>query len=268
MIDLHIHTSYSDGEYNEFEILDKIKEAKITEFAICDHDTIEGSQKVYELVKNDNSLIFHPGVELSCRVNTFLNGINVHLLARDFDYNNINIRKLVNKAATNRYKKIERMVDLIKEKYNFIVPKKDIEEELKHTYSFGKPHMYKILTRYIEADREKYYRTMDKLNSDDLKLDAISVLEELKNTKANVTLAHPIEIMKEYNLTYKDIDDLVNYLSKYNLYGLETKHSNHSEKDYEEYSKIAKKYNLKETQGSDYHGPKVKPTVKLGVCKK
>ena len=72
MKDLHIHTIYSDGEYNEIEILEKIKESNIKEFSICDHDTIEGSKKVYKLLKQSSTnLIFHSGVELSCRVNTF-----------------------------------------------------------------------------------------------------------------------------------------------------------------------------------------------------
>ena len=72
MVDLHIHTKYSDGEYDEYEILEKIKEAGITEFAICDHDTIEGSQKVSELLKNSD-LIFHTGIELSCTIPSFNN---------------------------------------------------------------------------------------------------------------------------------------------------------------------------------------------------
>ncbi len=42
MKDFHIHTKYSDGEYDENEIIDKILQKGITEFAICDHDTIEG----------------------------------------------------------------------------------------------------------------------------------------------------------------------------------------------------------------------------------
>ena len=51
MKDLHIHTKYSDGEFDEKQILEQIEIAGITEFAICDHDTIMGSQKVFELFK-------------------------------------------------------------------------------------------------------------------------------------------------------------------------------------------------------------------------
>lgn len=269
MKDLHIHTIYSDGEYNEIEILEKIKEANIKEFSICDHDTIEGSKKVYKLLKQSSTnLIFHSGVELSCRVNTFNEGINVHLLVRDFDFNDPHIKELIEEGTFLRNKKIQTMCEYIKEQYNITIPKEDIEETLKHTNSFGKPHLYKILTKYINVERESYYKTMDKLDCSKLKLDAVNVLQKMSKTIGNVTLAHPIEIMKEYDMSYSDIDNLVNYLTNFNLYGLETMHSKHTQQDYLEFSKIAKKYNLTETQGSDYHGPTVKPNVKLGVCKK
>jgi len=269
MKDLHIHTIYSDGEYNEYEILEKITQAGITEFAICDHDTIEGSKKVYNILKNSTTnLIFHTGIELSCRVNSFLNGINVHLLVRDFDYNDENLKFLIDKVANFRLLKIKIMIERVKERFNIIISQKDIDETLKSTNSFGKPHLYSILKKYKNIDRDEYYENMKHLPTKNLKLDAIEVLKALKNTKANVTLAHPIEIMEDYNLSYNDIDKLVGYLKQSGLNALETKHSKHTKKDYEQFSKIAKKYNLKETEGSDYHGPNVKPTVQLGISEK
>lgn len=109
---------------------------------------------------------------------------------------------------------------------------------------------------------------MRKLKSNDLKLDAVDVLEKLRDDDCYVTLAHPIEIMEEYNLRYYDIDRIILYLKDKGLKGLETKHSKHTYKDSEIFSKIANKYSLIETSGSDYHGEKVKANVKLGICVK
>ena len=251
MKDLHIHTIYSDGEYNEFEILEKIIQAGITEFAICDHDTIEGSQKVYNILKEKNIPIkFHSGIELSCRANNFLDGINIHLLVRDFDYNDENIKELIQEMNTFRLLKIKTMVDRIKEKFDITIPQKDIEETLKTTNSFGKPHMLEILKKYIDIDREVYYKAMKKLPTEDLKLDAIKVIKLMKNTTANVTLAHPIEVMEDYDLSYDELEDFIKYLKDCGLDGLETKHSKHTLENYVKFSKMAKKYNLKETEGS------------------
>jgi len=50
MKDLHIHTKYSDGELDELEIIEEVIKCGVKEFAIADHDTIEGSKKVYNLL--------------------------------------------------------------------------------------------------------------------------------------------------------------------------------------------------------------------------
>ena len=47
--DLHIHTKYSDGELDEYEIIKEVINSNIKEFSICDHDTIEGSKKVFDV---------------------------------------------------------------------------------------------------------------------------------------------------------------------------------------------------------------------------
>jgi len=107
---------------------------------------------------------------------------------------------------------------------------------------------------------------MDKLYTDDLKLNVKEVFNSIKNKKGNITLAHPIEIMKEYNLNYNDIDKIIEYLKNLGLYGIEVKHSKQTKENQKEFLKIAKKYNLFESCGSDYHGEKIKPDVKIGEC--
>lgn len=268
MKDLHIHTKYSDGEYNEFDIIKKVKNAGVTEFAICDHDTIKGSEKVSHLLNNDSRIIFHSGVELTSRVNGYDNGINVHMLARDFDYDEPGINQLISKISNLREQKIDRMVKFIYEKYHVQLGKEEVDNVVKSTNSVGKPHMYKLLCNHGNYDRLEYYRIMDELNSDDLRLDAIDVINTVHKGKGNITLAHPIEIMREYNYNYEQIDKLVAYLKSYGLDGLETRHSSQTEEDYQHFSRIAKKYGLIETCGSDYHGENVKPDVCIGVCEK
>lgn len=269
MKDLHIHTKYSDGEYDENEIIKRIIDAKIDEFAICDHDTIEGSKRVFNVLKSQNSkLIFHSGVELSCRIKELFGGINVHLLVRDFDFNNKDIIRLIEEISALRLQKISRMVDFVDKIYGVKISQEEIEQVLKNTKSFGKPHIFSLLNKHGNFDRELFYKNMNNLKTGDLKLDAIKVLHTFKDGGAVVTLAHPIEIMEEYNLSYDDIDGIVAYLKTNGLMGLETKHSKHTEKDAKIFSDIAKKYNLQESCGSDYHGERVKPDVLLGVCEK
>ena len=264
-IDLHIHTSYSDGELNEYEIIKEVLSSGINEFSICDHDTIEGSERVSKLIKEKPcGLIYHSGVEFSSR----FENINMHLLVRDYDYSDKNIKYLVDKISKLRKQRIESMLELVKDVYNIEIDRNKVNEMQETTNSFGKPHLYKILLTYGDFDREQYYRHMDRLQSGNLKLDAKEVLGLLSNSSCYVTLAHPIEVMKEYNLTYDDIDGLVSELANLGLRGLETKHSSQTYQDYLIFSKIAKKYGLTETSGSDFHGEGVKPGLKIGMIEK
>lgn len=129
MLDLHIHTKYSDGEYDEKEIIQKVKAAGIDEFAICDYDTIEGSKRVFEELKKQNSnLKFHSGVELTSRVAGIFGGVNVHILVRDFGYDEPWINALVEDIAELRRKKIARMVDYIDNAYGIRFTDEEIED--------------------------------------------------------------------------------------------------------------------------------------------
>ena len=269
MKDLHIHTIYSDGEYNEHEIIEKVKEAGIKEFAICDHNTIVGSKKVHDiLAKNNENLIFHSGVELTCRLGEYKSPFNAHILVRDFDYDDENILYLINKYQGYESIKLERMIKLVKSLYNIDIPRSEIDKIYANSQTVGKPHIYNIITKYIELDRAKYYKDMDALITDDLKLDILEVISISNKIGATVILAHPIEIMEDHNFTFSDIDDLCGYLKEKGLDAIETRHSKHNEEYYNEFHKMALKYNLQESQGSDYHGSKVKPDVKLGKCYK
>lgn len=269
MKDFHIHTIYSDGEDNEFEIIEKIKEAGIKEFAICDHNIYTGSKKVHDLLKKANSdLIFHTGIEFTCRLANYSPSLNMHILVHDFNYDDEKLNYLVNKYDGFKDIKIERMIKIVKKLYNFDIPEKDLNEVKKNSLSVGKPHIYNILANYLDLDRETYYKDMDALNTDDLKLDVLEVIKISNEIGARVVLAHPIEIMEDHGLSFEDIDTLVGYLKEKGLDAIETRHSKHNEEYYNKFHDMAIKYNLIETMGSDYHGKRVKPNVKLGICYK
>ena len=268
MKDLHIHTKYSDGEFDEYQILQEVLKSGVTEFAICDHDTFEGSKRVYELLQKENfGLTFHSGVELTCRLNDYENGVNMHVLIRDFDYNNSKLQEIVDEINVLRRQKVDIMVDFIEDKFNIKIPKDLLEKKLNSTKSFGKPHLYQLLCEIGDFDREKFYRTMDGLNTAHLKLDTTKAVQTLKGV-GSIFLAHPIEIMKEYHYDFNDIEKLIAHLKKLGFDGIETYHSSQTKRVQEELSLIAQKYNMQESVGSDFHGPNVKPNLNVGDIQK
>lgn len=268
MKDLHIHSIFSDGDFDIPTILKEIKAKGITEFAICDHDTIEGSKQMCETLKKEKEhLVFHSGVELTSRLN-FQQGFNMHLLAYDFPYESPYVLRLIDKISKLRAQKIPRMTKLVQETYNVKISDDEINAMLKTTNSFGKPHIFKILKTHIDCNRKDFFKIMDTLHENDLKLDAKEVIENIHNAGGKVVLAHPIEIVEEYNLDLMQLEKIIEQLAKIGLDGIETYHSSHTIEQANQYSNLAKKYKLFETSGSDFHGPTVKPHVKIGVCKK
>lgn len=268
MKDLHIHTKYSDGEYNEYEIIDEIEKAGVKEFAICDHDTIEGSQRVYKVVnKEKRKLVFHTGVELTSHYKEYDKGVNMHILVYDFDLDDKVMCEIIEESNALRRAKLNKMVDFIEREFDIEIPKYMIEEKLKTTNSFGKPHLYSILCKLGDFDREKYYRTMDKLSTEEYKLDVTKTLPKLKSV-GKIVLAHPVEIMKEYNYDIETIENIIVELKKLGLDGVECYHSSQDKLLQEALSKIANKYSLMESCGSDFHGPNVKPGLQIGTIQK
>ncbi|MBQ7307822.1 MAG: hypothetical protein IJW82_04755, partial [Clostridia bacterium] len=235
----------------------------------CDHDTIDGSKKVFELLNKDNPLgfIFHSGVELSCIFNDGNKGINMHILVYDFDYNDKNILEVVNEISLLRKQKVSIMVDFVEKNYNVSIPTNLLQKKLNSTKSFGKPHLYSILSQIGNYDREEYYRIMDNLPTKNLKLDTKKTLLKLINSGKTV-LAHPIEIMKEYNINVSQLENLITTLKDFGLKGIEAYHSSQDLNLQIQLSAIAQKHNLFITKGSDFHGPNIKPNLKIGVIQK
>ncbi|MCQ2564337.1 MAG: PHP domain-containing protein [Clostridia bacterium] len=270
MRDSHIHTKYSDGELDEFEIIEEVFKSGVTEFTICDHDTIIGSQKVFDVLKanNPHNLKFHSGVELSCRIPDMFGGINVHILYRDFEYSNQKLKRFLDEISIKRAKKVDLMVQFVKETFGVEIPKQEIEELKTHTTIIGKPHIYQLLIKHKPMDCEVYYKAMKRLPSQNLKLDLYELLKELKDDVGYFTLAHPIEIMEEYGLSYEDVENIVAHFAPLGIKALETKHYKISKEESQIFHQIAEKYGLLETEGSDFHGPHVKPNLHIGDIQK
>ncbi len=268
MKDLHIHTKYSGGEFDEYQILEEIKKAGIKEFAICDHDTIDGSRAVCKVLKKqDLDLEFHTGIELTCRLNEFDAGVNMHILVYDFNYDDENMLSVINDISHLRRQKVDKMVQYVEKTYGIKIPQEKLAKKLRNTKSFGKPHLYSIMCEMGKFDREEYYRNMDNLSTAEFKLDTKETILKLKSC-GKIVLAHPIEIMKEYDYDIGIIDKIIKCLKEIGLNGVECYHSSQTKDVQEALSNIAKKYILIETMGSDYHGPKVKPNLEVGQVQK
>ncbi|MDR3217099.1 MAG: PHP domain-containing protein [Clostridiaceae bacterium] len=260
MTDLHIHTNHSDGTDTCAELLGKLIASGITTFSITDHDYTGGNFVMLEEFKGaDTKLNFITGLEVS----SIFDGTEMHLLCYGFDLSEENVKILIANGSRLRKKKLLAIFDHLESKHGIFLPQVD-KDELKSRVVVGKPNVVRAMQRNGVQGTvgELIARYLEDLDTESFKSDARYVIETINRAGGVVSLAHPIEVMKEYGLSFAEIEALLEKLKEAGLGAIEVFHSSHGEREIAAYGAIAKKLNLLVSGGSDYHG--ALKTVKLG----
>jgi len=241
-IDLHLHTTCSDGQDTPEEIIEAACNAGFNTIAITDHDTVEGVIRALE-ASSGKPLEVIPGIELSS-----IEGIDdVHILGYYIDYKD---PVFLDQIAFFKEKRLER-AEMIVRNLNRLGLDIQIDTvfRIAHGAPIGRPHIAEALLseelinsygeafRYIGSNGPAY---VPKYNVKPF--EAISFI--LKNGGIPV-LAHPGILER---------DEMIIELKEYGLMGLEAIHPLHSPEKQVYYEKLARKYGLLITGGSDWHG--------------
>lgn len=261
MVDMHIHTNYSDGEDDCLTLINKLKEKQITIFSVTDHDTIDGNIEIS--ATNLNGLKFITGVEVS----SIFKGIKCHLLGYDFDINHPAIKELMKTAKENRQKKIDVVLEYLDKTFNITFTESEVSY-LRQLPNCGRPHFAKILVSkgYGKTIKEIFDTYLNNFSSPDLKIQVDEVIKSIKQAGGLVSLAHPIEIIHENKINEKELKIFIEELKDLGLDAIECYHSSHNDYLIKQYLEIAETLGLAISGGSDYHGS-AKPDVRLGEPK-
>ena len=247
MVDMHIHTNNSDGQYSTKKIVKKLEKLDTEMFSITDHDNIKSCSEMKN-IDLPNNMIYVPGVELSA-----VNGMyNCHILGYNFDYTNDEIKKTCNKISNRRLEKVETIM-------NYLIEQRNIEfedEELNQLYdkqTLGRYDICKILMRKGYGTKKEIYDNY-LTGIKGIKTHRIEIEEAtqaIKNANGVSILAHPKEIEQKYEI---EIEEIIKDFLEKGIDGIEVYNTIHSVKDMRRYIELAKKYNLLITGGSDFHG--------------
>lgn len=247
--DLHIHSKYSDGEYDINELIKILKEKNIKVFSITDHDNINSINTLKKLKLKDIEYI--SGVEIS----SYYKRMGIHILGYYIDGNIKPLKRLLNKINLRRKKRMKEILKKIKVRNNIIL-KNDEIDELLSANNIGKKNLAKILLKnnfgsnYLEI-RDNYLTNLHCKTS--YRANIKSVCKVVKASGGIPILAHP----KEYELRFGiKIENIIKDLMKCGIMGIEVYHSIHNNEDIKRYLDIANKYNLLISGGSDYHTSK------------
>ena len=246
-VDLHIHTSYSDGVFSPEKIVDTAIDAGLGAIAITDHDTILSYNLAAEYA-NDKSLEIIPGVE----INTLYKGYEVHILGYFMDLNNSDFQKLLKTQQQARIKQTKEILTLLAKKEGIKIPFDNIVKQVAEGGSIGRPHIAKAITNaggtssVIEA-YNKYINDDSNVYVQRKTVSPFDAVEVIYDAGGIPVFAHPYDV---------DIaDNLTKEMMNFGLRGLEAYHRKHSPAIIEYFSTLAEKYGLIVTGGSDFHAP-------------
>lgn len=263
LIDMHTHTTYSDGELSPNELIEKARKNNIRTIAITDHNSINGLKAIDYSSEIINDIDIINGVELSAKID---HG-QFHILGYDFDINNeyLNNKLFIQKENSLNY--ILSVMEQIKRDYNIIFGYNDIIELVTANHNLGRPDLAKLCIKYGFANNvnEAFIKYLspakEKIRGTNKRTTYEECIHIIKEANGIPVLAHP----KSLELNEKDFLILLKNLIKCGLMGIEVYHSSHSKEEMDYYLKIANEYNLLISGGSDFHGEQVKPDTMLGT---
>ncbi|MBO4890170.1 MAG: PHP domain-containing protein [Lachnospiraceae bacterium] len=248
-IDLHMHTTMSDGTDTPEEIIGKVRDAGIKIFSVTDHDAINGCTIIIGALR-DGDPVFIPGAEFNSRDE----GGRYHILGYGFDPEAPSINGIVEAAHELRMKKVHARLDFLRKELGFDLPEDEIAKllELNNT---GKPHIANLLVRYGYAEnKEQGIEYIDRKHFKSEYLHPKDVITAIRDAGGIPVLAHPPYGSGNEIIVKEELSERVERLIGYGIEGLEGYYSGFTNVLRDEVLSLADRHDLLVTAGSDYHG--------------
>ena len=244
-IDLHIHTTASDGRFSPEEIVRKAAGLDLSAIAICDHDTVDGIAPALAAAKAFPILKVIPGVEVS----TLAPGNEVHVLGYFIDCADPDLKTALDGLRNSRLERAEAIINKLKD-LGIDIDWQRVRE-LAGDGSVGRPHIARAMLekRYIASFKEafdKYIGLGGPAYVERHKIIPSEAVALITQASGLPVLAHP--------LTVNEPEAMIAALKKAGLVGIEVYYNDYDEAKRDNLARLAKTYNLIATGGSDYHG--------------
>ncbi len=244
-VDLHLHTTYSDGRLTPEELIQIAAEQGIGVIAITDHDTVNGIEPALLATECFPYITVIPGVE----INTDVHQGEVHILGYFIDYKNQSLLNTLDSLRNSRKARAQKMLDKLSKLGIYIEWERILE--LADGGSVGRPHIAQALFegQHVSTLQDAFERYIGRNGPAYAERDRLTPKEAVELIiKANglPVIAHPASI--------KDLDQMIIDLKQSGLVGIEVYYDNYDKDTIERLSRLATKYDLIATGGSDFHG--------------
>ena len=255
-VDLHTHSTYSDGSLSPEELVNEACETGLVAIALTDHDTMDGTDELFAAGKR-------AGIEVMSGVEISANHEDkpIHILGYGMDINNQDLVSMLDHLQEIRKTRNEKIIIKLA---SLSIKIDRVELAATATGLIGRPHIARLLVKkgvvssFDQAFR-KYLGIKGSAYVETGRHSAAEAIRIITRAGGLAILAHP----KTFGNSISKITKTVKDLKDVGLDGIEAYYPGHSSKILKKLIDIAEKFDLAVTGGSDFHGP-VKPGVNLG----
>ncbi len=248
-VDLHMHSTASDGTDTPEELWEKVRRAGIKTFSLTDHDSIAGCAALEALVPDDGS--FLRGVEFSCVTPAG----KCHILGYGYALSAPSMVHALEAGRALRLAKLSRRLRHLREVHDIRFSQEELDW-LHHLDSPGKPHLAAlILKQGRAATRTEAIQTyLDGCEGGDDRIDARIAIEGILGGGGVPVWAHPLGGEGETPLSRAEFSAQLEVLLALGIQGMECYYSRYPEEETAFLLAQAKAHGLLVSGGSDYHG--------------
>lgn len=264
-IDLHAHTTASDGEHSPAALVAMAAEIGLTVLAITDHDTTAGVNEAIDAGKRLGMEVV-PGIELSAEPPRTPSGARAqcHILGLLIDPDSSDLLDRLEEVVRNRNTRNQRIVDRMRLELGWDITLAEVEAAAGGDV-IARPHFAKVMVRkgYVASVREAFDTYLGKGGKAYVERERLTAAEAIgliHRAGGVAILAHPNNL----KMSPQEAEDYIRELQDIGLDGIEARYNLHTPEDTARYLALAGRLGLRTSGGSDFHGLSVKATVHLG----
>lgn len=243
-IDMHVHTTASDGQYTPAQIVEMAASLGLGGVAVTDHDTTAGIVEAKEAA-DKHGIYFLPGIEIS----TVAGDKDIHVLGYFTNNDDKRWQQRLSQLGATRESRNMQLIEKLNE-LGIDITMDEVKAVSGEVGSVGRPHVAEVLiTKGIVKTKQQafdeYLGEHGKAFIQPLRIHPTEAYQWIRDAGGICVLAHPG--------IYHD-DELVEQLLAAKPDGVEVNHSDHTVEQVERYKELAERFGLIATAGSDFHG--------------
>ena len=262
LVDMHLHTTASDGSFSPQEVVQMVKASGVKVFSLTDHDTTAGVHEVEDEIPE--GMEFFKGIEFSCKAGD----IKCHILGYSYDDNHPDFIKALAAAEAKREDKLAIRIEHLREVDGIELTADEITE-LEAIPSAGKPHIANILMRRgIPGTRTEIINRYLEFGVES-RISAELAIRAIKSSGGVAIWAHSLGGENEIHMNREELEGRLDVLQGIGIEGLECFYSRYDDREIAMLLEIAESRGLLVSGGSDFHGKNKNVEIgELGVSKR